>query len=227
MSASGSPESGSRCGEPLAFDRGPVSGPRGAVSMSPDISPMTATKTKLALGVARGVLPSERACANLVAGGRWTGRGPLRALRAGNGEWGAGPRGLWQTLFAGRALAGRRRAVDERARRVQVAGIPQRVVGDAIETRNRNELHLANVDGFDGAKRSRSGFHSAERRRVSPPYAGWPGRRDDLPLPRRRTREKRRNWAHFGPLWRTGRNGHREQPKSWRTGLYGDATRLR
>ena len=45
--------------------------------------------------------------------------------------------------------------------------------------------------------------------------------------PRRRNSRKRRNWAHFGPLWQTGGSGLRAQPMSWRTGLYGDGTRSR
>ncbi len=74
----------------------------------------------------------------------------------------------------------------------QVAGIPQRVVGEAIGTRNRNELHLTHVDGFNGAKRARSGTHGADRDRDSAPDAGSRGRRDDLPSARRRAREIRR-----------------------------------
>jgi hypothetical protein len=46
-------------------------------------------------------------------------------------------------------------------------------------------------------------------------------------LPRRLSRENRRNWTHFGPPWPTGKSGHREQAKSWRTGFYGDGTRDR
>jgi hypothetical protein len=105
----------------------------------------------------------------------------------------------------------------------QVVGISQHVVGEAIGTRNRNELHLTHVDGFDGAKRARSGTHGADRDRDSAPDAGSRGRRDDQALPRRGIREIRRKcdtlrhfttlpeaagradkpMAHW-PLWRWG-----------------------
>jgi hypothetical protein len=75
----------------------------------------------------------------------------------------------------------------------KVKGIPQCVVEGAIGTKNRNELHLTNVDGIDAAKRARSGSHGADRDRDSAPDAGSRGRRNDLPLPRRRIREIRRD----------------------------------
>ena len=80
----------------------------------------------------------------------------------------------------------------ERTQAAQVARFLQRVVEGAIGTRSRDERHLTHVDGFDGAKRARSGSHGEDRDRDSAPNAGSRSRLNDQPLPRRRTREIRR-----------------------------------
>ncbi len=81
--------------------------------------------------------------------------------------------------------------VRERTQFARVAAFPQRVVDEAIGTRNRNEGRVTNVDGFDAAERAQSGSHCADRGRDLLADAGARDRRDDLPLSRPRTREKR------------------------------------
>ena len=138
----------------------------------------------------------------------------------------------------------------DRTQFTQVAGIPQRVVEEAIGTRNRNEPHLTAWTGLErrsvviqdprrakGKKRSRSG---GVRSMLGAPrlVAGPNSKSNSAVIPRASRRCRgRRQFDQGEELAKSAKNlplsatylplpkEPQEQKKSWRTGLYGDGIR--